>query len=106
MLKVVEEFIDVIVGSQRFVVVGASYGDIVRGFVDQRWASIDGLFLYVPVIVADRSERTVPPRTVLVRDESFVSVARSEDMEWLARTGGGPRTVRTRQRSDASSLEE
>jgi pimeloyl-ACP methyl ester carboxylesterase len=85
MLKVVEEFIDAVVGSQRFVVVGASYGAyIARGLVHRRSASIDGLFVYVPVIVADRSERTVPPPTVLVRDESFMSAARSEDMEWLA----------------------
>jgi pimeloyl-ACP methyl ester carboxylesterase len=84
-LKVVEEFIDSVVGSQRFVVVGASYGAyIARGLVHRRSAAIDGLFVYVPVIVADRSERTVPPRTVLVRDESFMSAARSEDMVSLA----------------------
>lgn len=41
-LKVVEEFIDAVVGPERFVVVGTSYGGyIARGLIYRRSASID-----------------------------------------------------------------
>jgi len=83
-LKVVEEFIDAVVGSDRFVVAGTSYGGyIARGLVYRRSASIDGIFVNVPAIIVDSSKRTVPAQTVLVRDESVASDARSENMEWL-----------------------
>lgn len=83
-LKVVEEFIDAVIGPERFVVAGTSYGGyIARGLVYRRSASIDGIFVNVPAIIADSSKRTVPPQTVLVRDESVASQARSENMEWL-----------------------
>jgi pimeloyl-ACP methyl ester carboxylesterase len=84
-LKVVEEFIDAVIGSERFVVSGSSYGaHIARGLVNRRSASMDGLVVTVPVIVADRSERILPPRTILVRDEAVMTEARSENMEWLS----------------------
>ncbi len=83
-LKVVEEFIDAVVGPERFVLAGTSYGGyIARGLVYRRSASIDGLFVNVPAIIVDSSKRTVPAQTVLVRDESVASQARSENMEWL-----------------------
>jgi pimeloyl-ACP methyl ester carboxylesterase len=80
-LKVIEEFIDAVVGPERFVVVGTSYGGyIARGLVYRRSASIDGLFVNVPVIVADFSERTLPEHAILVRDERVIAQARSENM--------------------------
>jgi pimeloyl-ACP methyl ester carboxylesterase len=84
-LKVVEEFIDAVIGSARFVVSGSSYGaHIARGLVHRRAASIDGLVVTVPVIVAEPSERILPPRTILARDEAVMTEARSEDMAWLS----------------------
>jgi len=45
---------------------------------------MDGLVVTVPVVVADPSERILPPRTILVRDEAVMTEARSEDMAWLS----------------------
>jgi pimeloyl-ACP methyl ester carboxylesterase len=82
---VVEEFIDAVVGSERFVVSGSSYGaHIARGLVHRRAASMDGLVVTVPAIIGDASERTLPPRTILARDEAVMSEARSEGMAWLS----------------------
>jgi pimeloyl-ACP methyl ester carboxylesterase len=84
-LNVVEEFIDAVIGSERFVVSGSSYGaHIARGLVHRRAASMDGLVVTVPVIVADPNERVLPPRTILARDEAVMAEARSEDMAWLS----------------------
>jgi len=84
-LNVVDEFLDGVVLSERFVVAGTSYGALIaRGLVQRRSASMDGLVVTVPAIVAEPSERTVPPRTILARDEGVMSQATSEDMEWLS----------------------
>src|SRR4030067_2889885 len=66
-LDVVSDFIDNIISGQRFVVVGASAGAyLARGVVHHRSASIDGLLLIVPLIVADDTKRHVPTHVTLV----------------------------------------
>jgi len=47
---------------------------------------MDGLVVTVPLIVADPSERILPLRTILARDEAVMTEARSENMEWLSET--------------------
>jgi pimeloyl-ACP methyl ester carboxylesterase len=81
-LKVVERFVDAVIGSERFVVAGTSYGALIaRGLVHRRSSSVDGLVVTVPAIIAEPSERTLPPQTILLRDEALMSEARSEHMD-------------------------
>ncbi len=73
-LDVVLDFIDNVIPGQRFVLAGSSLGAyLARGVVHHRSASIDGLLLTVPVIVADDATRHVPSPVILVADPALVS---------------------------------
>lgn len=73
-LDVVLDFIDNLIPGQRFVVAGTSAGAyLALGVVHHRSASIDGLLLTVPVIVADDAKRHVPSPVTLVADSALVS---------------------------------
>jgi pimeloyl-ACP methyl ester carboxylesterase len=81
-LDVVLDFIDNVIPGQRFVVVGSSLGVyLARGVVYHRSASIDGLLLTVPVIVADIAERHVPSPVTLVADSALVSELEPDEAE-------------------------
>jgi pimeloyl-ACP methyl ester carboxylesterase len=81
-LDVVLDFIDNVIPGQRFVVVGSSLGAyLARGVVYHRSASIDGLLLTVPVIVADIAERHVPSPVTLVADSALVSELEPDEAE-------------------------
>jgi pimeloyl-ACP methyl ester carboxylesterase len=83
-LQVVEEFIDKEIREERFVVAGTSYGAYVgRGVVYHRERGVDGLFLNVPVIPSDHTKRTLPPRTVLLKDQRILDAAKAEDISWF-----------------------
>jgi len=83
-LDVVLDFIDNIISGQRFVVVGSSAGAyLARGVVHHRSASIDGLLLTVPLIVADDAKRHVPSPVTLVADSALVSELEPDGTEWL-----------------------
>ena len=82
MLDVILDFIDNLIPGQRFVVTGASAGAyIARGIVHQRPASIDGLLLLVPLIVADEAKRLVPSPGTLVADPELVSKFEPDEAE-------------------------
>lgn len=73
-LDVVLDFMDDVIPGQRFVVAGTSAGAyLARGVVHHRSASIDGLLLTVPLIVADDAKRHVPSPVTLVADTAVVS---------------------------------
>lgn len=74
MLEVVLDFIDAVLPGERFVLTGSSKGAyLARGVVHQRFASIDGLLLTVPVIMADGDKREVPSHVTLVPNPQLVS---------------------------------
>jgi pimeloyl-ACP methyl ester carboxylesterase len=84
MLDVVLEFIDNLIPRQRFVVAGTSAGAyLARGVVHHRSASIDGLLLTVPLIVADDAKRHVPSHVTLVANPALVSELEPEEAEML-----------------------
>jgi len=84
MLDVVLDFIDSLIPGQRFVVAGASAGAyLARGVVRHRSASIDGLLLTVPLIVADDAERHVPSPVTLAADPALVSELEPDEAEGL-----------------------
>jgi pimeloyl-ACP methyl ester carboxylesterase len=87
-LKVVLDFLAKVIPGERFVAVGTSYGAyIARGLVRRCGSDMDGLLLNVPVVHADEAKRTVPPRSVIVRDEAFVKGARDEGLGWVEELG-------------------
>jgi pimeloyl-ACP methyl ester carboxylesterase len=87
-LQLLLKFLDGVIPSERFVVIGVSYGAyLARGLVQRRGSEIDGLLASVPVIHAEGTKRTVPPRTVLLRDETFVKSAREGGYGWIEDLG-------------------
>jgi pimeloyl-ACP methyl ester carboxylesterase len=83
-LKVVEEFVDKVIRGKRFVVAGTSYGAyIARGIVYRKGVQIDGLLLNVPSILSDNTKRTLPPRIVLVKNQTIMDAAKTENIMWL-----------------------
>ena len=74
MLDVVMEFIENIVHGERFGLAGTSAGAyLARGVVHREAASVDGLLLVVPLVVADDAKRTLPPHVTLVEDSALIS---------------------------------
>jgi pimeloyl-ACP methyl ester carboxylesterase len=73
-LQVVIDFIDSVIPETHFLVIGLSYGGYVaRGLVYRRMEMIDGLLLIVPRVVSRPDERDLPPRSVLEKDDVFLS---------------------------------
>lgn len=73
-LEVVLDFIDAVLPGERFVLTGSSKGAyLARGVVHQRFESVDGLLLTVPVIMADSVKREKPNHVTLVPDPQLVS---------------------------------
>lgn len=81
-LDVVLDFIDSVIPGQRFAAAGTSAGAyLARGLVYRRAALIDGLLLTVPLIVADDTKRTVPPKVILVEDSELASELEPDEAE-------------------------
>ena len=84
MLDVVLGFIDKILPGQRLVLAGESAGAyLARGVVHHRSASIDGLLLTIPLIVADDAKRHVPSPVTLVADSALVAELEAGEVEML-----------------------
>ncbi len=83
-LDVVLDFIDHVIPGQRFVLAGSSLGAyLARGVVHHRPASIDGLLLTVPVIMAEDAKRHVPSPVILVTDTALVSKLEPAEAEFF-----------------------
>ena len=79
-LEVVTGFLEVVVPGQRFVIAGSSYGGyLALGLIHHLRAMVDGLALIVPAVERERARRRVPPRRVLVEDETFLGALRPEE---------------------------
>jgi pimeloyl-ACP methyl ester carboxylesterase len=73
-LEVILDFIDAVIPGERFVLTGSSKGAyLARGVLHQRFESIDGLLLTVPVIMADIAKREMPTHETLVPNPQLVS---------------------------------
>lgn len=86
-LEIILEFVDTVVGGERFVVVGLSYGGyLARGLVYHRARWLDGLLLTAPMIVADAAKRTLPPHVTLVRDEGLIAELEPDEVEFFEKS--------------------
>ena len=82
MLDVVLSFIDVVIPGQRFSVVGQSYGGyLARGVLARKAASIDGMALICPVVIAERAKRDLPQHSVVAKDEAFLASLSGADAD-------------------------
>jgi pimeloyl-ACP methyl ester carboxylesterase len=71
MLSIVEQFVDKILPSQRFVLAGESYGGYLsRALLSKRSEQIDGMLLICPT--AGIALREAPPFTVIYKDKAFL----------------------------------
>jgi pimeloyl-ACP methyl ester carboxylesterase len=71
-LAAVHGFVDTVVGSRPFLLVGESYGGyLARALVRERPRQVLGLALICPVGVLDHARRTLPARQVLRPDPSL-----------------------------------
>ncbi len=107
MLEVVLDFIDKLIPGQRFVVAGTSAGAyLARGVVYRRSASIDGLLLTVPLIVADDAKRHVPSPVTLVADSALMSELEPDEVEIIQQAVVQSRKVVDYMRANFSSNSE
>jgi len=73
-LKIIIEFVEKIIPTESFIVVGGSYGSyLARGLIKKKQELIDGVLFLVPVILPDEKQRDLPEPVVLVKDENVVS---------------------------------
>jgi pimeloyl-ACP methyl ester carboxylesterase len=74
MLDAVIKFCDEVVPDGRFLVAGESYGGyLAQGMVYRIPDRLDGVLLICPVIIAERKNRTLPPRAAFIRDEALLA---------------------------------
>jgi pimeloyl-ACP methyl ester carboxylesterase len=80
MLEMVIAFIDTVAPTERFVVVGTSYGgDLALGTVHHRSAQMDGLLLTVPGIEAEGAKQHLPQPLVVHEDAAFLAALKSDE---------------------------
>ncbi|MFW9844412.1 MAG: alpha/beta fold hydrolase [Candidatus Thorarchaeota archaeon] len=81
-LQIILDFIDRIIPDTPFIVTGLSYGGyIARGVVHKRIEQVAGLLLIVPRVVSHPSKRILPTKSVVVREEEFLSGLDAESRE-------------------------
>ncbi|MEZ4683526.1 MAG: alpha/beta hydrolase [Caldilineaceae bacterium] len=79
-LDVLLRFIDTVIGQQRFVLVGCSYGGyLAQGIVSCRASQLDGVFLHVPAVNLDREARKLPNPVKLLENPQLVNEAEKID---------------------------
>lgn len=82
MLDVIVDFIDAVIPEQPFLIVGESYGGyLARGVVFRKFDQVEGMALICPGIIMERSQRDVPPRTVLVKNPHLLAELDAADAE-------------------------
>ena len=87
MLETVIGFCDRVVPEGRFLIAGESYGGyLARGLVYRMPDRLEGVLLICPVVVAERSGRELPGRSVFARDEEILNgIADPEDRRLFER---------------------
>lgn len=83
-LQVLLEFVDAVLGTQRFSVMGMSYGGYMAlGFVHERRADLDGLMLWTPAISLERDSDSLPAHQVFAADPNVVASVEADEQQWL-----------------------
>ncbi len=73
-MVLIHNFIDYILEDKEFIIVGESYGGyLARGIMYNMPSRIIGAILICPVIIPETKNRTTPARTIIERDDNFLS---------------------------------
>lgn len=79
-LDLLVKFIDKILGEEQFIVVGESYGGyLTRGIYYKLPEQVMGMGMICPVIIADKSRRTLPEHRVILSDDEFLKTLNIEE---------------------------
>ncbi|AIQ67410.1 alpha/beta fold hydrolase [Paenibacillus graminis] len=82
MLRAVKMMIEALIPNDRFLLVGQSYGGyLARGLLGEYAELIDGLFLLCPCVIAESSQRELPPHQVMVQDAELLEELSAADRE-------------------------
>jgi pimeloyl-ACP methyl ester carboxylesterase len=82
MLDIMVDFIDAVISEQPFLIAGVSYGGYLsRGVLKRKFHQVAGMALICPVILGDRSQRDLPPRTVIVENAQLLAELAPVDAE-------------------------
>ena len=74
MLDIVIDFIDTLIPSQSFLLVGESYGGYLsRGIIAKRKDKVEGVAFICPMIIPEMENRTLPEHVVIIEDEEFIN---------------------------------
>ncbi len=87
MLEALFELLDAIIPSQRFLVMGESYGGyLARGMVNKRASQVAGIVLLCPAVIPGYRKGEVVPLRVMEKDEAFLhtlSTAERKSFEYM-----------------------
>ncbi|WP_156830172.1 alpha/beta fold hydrolase [Paenibacillus sp. HW567] len=82
MLRAVEMMIEALIPGERFILIGQSYGGyLVRGLMRNYAGLIDGVFLLCPCVIAEPSQRELPPHQVMECDAELLKELSAADRE-------------------------
>lgn len=73
MVKILVSFIKKVIGKQKFLLVGQSYGCyLALGILSRVYESVDGIFFLCPCLITDRKKRNLPAGELLEKDSSLI----------------------------------
>ncbi len=81
-LEVLTIFIEEIISTEEFLLVGESYGGyLARGILTKLFERVNGLLLVCPVVVAEPEKRILPDKQVILQDEELLNKLTSTERE-------------------------
>ncbi|MEC2525802.1 alpha/beta hydrolase, partial [Bacillus thuringiensis] len=81
-VEVLITFIEEIISTEKFLLVGESYGGyLAKGILTKMFERVSGLLLVCPVVVAEPEKRILPDKQVIVQDEEFLNTLTSTERE-------------------------
>lgn len=84
MLQTVIECINSLLPKQSFLIAGYSYGGyLTRGVIAKMGELVLGAAFICPVIIAEKTKRTLPEHEVIHRDEAFVATLNTEENDFF-----------------------
>jgi len=81
-VEVLITFIEEIISTEKFLLVGESYGGyLAKGILTKMFERVSGLLLVCPVVVAEPEKRILPDKQVIVQDQEFLNTLTSAERE-------------------------
>lgn len=81
-LNLLLQFIEFFLGKSKFILIGESYGGYLsRGILYHIRKQLLGVVFICPVIVPERENRTVPPKTIVQKDDRFWNSLTEEEQD-------------------------